>query len=71
MHGGGLGEPSALPDEGVMAGDKVLYHGRVGGRLSWGCVDSRGSTGEYGPGVGAEWLGAHYIEVDGTALRRS
>jgi hypothetical protein len=70
--GEGLGEASPSPDEGVMAGDKLLYYGRVGGRQRqnrWGCVDFRGSIGEYGPGVGAEWSWAHDIEADGTVLK--
>ena len=73
MHGGALGEASASPDEGVMAGDKPLYHGRVGEWLRQyrqGYVDFHGSIGEYGPAVGAEWLGACYIDADGAALRR-
>ena len=45
MTGEGLGEASASPDEGVMAGNKLLCHRRVGGWLrqnEWGCGDFHG-----------------------------
>lgn len=45
---------------------------RQGGRLTQyrqGYVDFHSSIGGYGPGLGAELLGARYIEVDGVVLR--
>ena len=45
---------------------------RQGGRLRQsrrGYVDFHHSIGGYGPALGAELLGARYIEADGAALR--